>query len=83
MSSCGKSRADVPCDETMLFAEICDTTSIKVDLKLVRSFHREGITGLSLYAANQSKTTTEFKVGMNCQIGSTHSESPQSLVNKK
>lgn len=43
-SCCRKSRADLLCDETMLlFAEICDTTSINVDLKLVKSYWREGI----------------------------------------
>lgn len=84
MSCCMKSRADLLCDETMLlFAEICDAASIKVDMKLVRSFQRGGINRLVPYATNQSKTTTEFKVGMNCQIGPTHNVSPQTLGNEK
>jgi len=43
-SCCRKSRADLLCDEiVLLFAEICDTASVKADLKLVKSYQREGI----------------------------------------
>lgn len=48
MSCCRQTRADLLCDETLLlFSEISDTTSIKVDLKLVKSPQREGMNRFS------------------------------------